>query len=95
MQTLRQKEQMIFRSIPGMFEVLHAEPAQASLIHSKYPDAVFAIHVADNLFQHDRELSLIMQKAYFSIINGDNIADVRLRYEKDTNEYWSKHMWDD
>lgn len=95
MQRLKQKEQMVFPTIPGMSELLHAEPEHALQLQAKYPDAVFAIHVADNLFHHNRELSLIMQKAYFAILNGENIADVRFRYEKDTDDYWNNHMWDD
>ena len=51
--------------------------------------------VASSLFNHNRELSEIIQKAYFSILNGENIASVRFAYDKATDEYWKRHMWDD
>lgn len=47
------------------------------------------------IFNHNRELSEITQKAYFSILNGENIASVRYAYDKATDEYWKRHMWDD
>lgn len=95
MQDLRTREQMVFSTIPGMNELLHAAPSQVPQIQTQYPDAYFAVYVAENLFHHNRELSLITQKAYFSILNGENIADVRFRYEKETDEFWQEHMWDD
>ena len=47
------------------------------------------------IFNHNRELGEITQKAYFSILNGENIASVRYAYDKATDEYWKRHMWDD
>ena len=47
------------------------------------------------IFNHNRELSEITQKAYFSSLNGENIASVRYAYDKATDEYWKRHMWDD
>ena len=47
------------------------------------------------IFNHNRELSEITQKAYFSILNGENIASVRFAYDKATDDYWKRHMWDD
>ena len=47
------------------------------------------------IFNHNRELSEITQKAYFSILNGENIASVRYAYDKATDEHWKRHMWDD
>ena len=64
-------------------------------VEAKYPDAVFAVVIASSLFNHNRELSEITQKAYFSILNGENIASVRFAYDKATDEYWKRHMWDD
>ena len=40
-------------------------------------------------------LSEITQKPYFSILNGENIASVRFAYDKATDDYWKRHMWDD
>ena len=95
MQDLRSKEVAVFSTIPGMNELLQASPAEKTEVEAKYPDAVFADVIASSLFNHNRELSEITQKAYFSILNGENIASVRFAYDKATDEYWKRHMWDD
>ena len=95
MQDLRAREQAAFSTIPGMSELLQASPADKAELESKYPDAAFAVGIASSLFNHNRELSGITQKAYFSILNGENIAGVRFRYDRETDEYWKEHMWDD
>ena len=95
MQDLRSKEVAVFSTIPGMNELLQAAPSEKAEVEAKYPDAVFAVVIASSLFNHNRELSEITQKAYFSILNGENIASVRFAYDKATDEYWKRHMWDD
>lgn len=95
MQDLKDREITVFSTIPGMNELLQASPAQKAEVESQYPDAVFAMVIASSLFNHNRELSEIIQKAYFSILNGENIASVRFAYDKATDEYWKRHMWDD
>ena len=95
MQDLKDREITVFSTIPGMNELLQASPAQKAEVEARYPDAVFAIVIASSLFNHNRELSEIIQKAYFSILNGENIASVRFAYDKATDEYWKRHMWDD
>ena len=94
-QDIKALEYRVFSTIPGMNELLQASPAQKAEIEAKYPDAVFAVVIASSLFNHNRELSEITQKAYFSILNGENIASVRFAYDKATDEYWKRHMWDD
>ena len=89
------QEYQVFSTIPGMNELLLASPTEKSEVEAKYPDAVFAVVIASSIFNHNRELSEITQKAYFSILNGESIASVRFAYEKATDEYWKKHMWDD
>lgn len=95
MKTLKERETIVFSTIPGMNELLQASPSQKAEVEAKYPDAVFAVVIASSLFNHNRELSEITQKAYFSILNGENIASVRFAYDKATDEYWERHMWDD
>lgn len=94
-QDLKAREITVFSTIPGMNELLQASPAEKPEVEAKYPDAVFAVVIASSLFNHNRELSEITQKAYFSILNGENIASVRFAYDKATDEYWKRHMWDD
>ena len=95
MQDLKDREITVFSTIPGMNELLQASPAEKAEVETKYPDAVFAVVIASSLFNHNRELSEITQKAYFSILNGENITSVRFAYDKATDEYWKRHMWDD
>ncbi len=95
MRDLRSREMAAFSSIPGMNELMQASPAQKEEIEAQYPDAVFAAMIASSLFNHNRQLGEITQKAYFSILNGENIASVRFAYDKATDEYWKRHMWDD
>ena len=92
---LRRREQTVFSTIPGMRELAQASLANIAEIEAQYPDAVFVAGIASSLFNHNRELSEITQKAYFSILNGENIASVRFAYDRATDEYWKEHMWDD
>ena len=94
-QYIKAQEHQIFSTIPGMIELLQASPAEKAEVETKYPDAVFAVIIASSLFNHNRELSEITQKAYFSILNGENIASIRFAYEKAMDDYWKRHMWDD
>lgn len=61
-------------------------------METTYPDAVFALMVADNLLGRDREQCKINQNAYFSILKGENIADVRLRYDSAMRKYVERHL---
>lgn len=94
-QDYRDLEAQVFPAIPGVMEILNAPDGMSEELEAIYPDASFAIHIANSLFQHNREISLITQTAYFSILRGEQIADIRLRYERELTEYWNQHMWDD
>lgn len=94
-QNLRNKEKLVFSTIPGMNEILQTSTTRKAEVASKYPDAVFAVLIATSLFNHNRELSEITQRAYFAILNGENIASIRSRYVHETDVYWKRHMWDD
>ena len=94
-QDYRNMEAQIFPKIPGLLEILKAPSETVSELEAEFPDAAFALRTANDLFQHNRELSIITQKAYFSILEGEKIADVRARYDKELTEYWNSHMWDD
>lgn len=92
---LRMREAAVFSTIPGMNELLQASPDKGTEIEVLYPDAVFASMIASSLFNHNRELCEITQRAYFAILNGENIASVRFAYNKATDDYWKNHMWDE
>lgn len=76
MQDLRAREMDAFSSIPGMYELIQADPDQKEAIGAQYPDAAFATMIAGSIFNHNRQLGEITQKAYFSILNGENISKI-------------------
>lgn len=91
----RKKEAAAFSKIRGMDLLLNAAPDSTDRLRSMYPDAAFALMTADNLFSGDREQCDIHQKAYFAILNGENMKSIRYRYEKEMEAYVQRHMWDD
>ncbi len=93
--TLQEHVHLAYSKIPGMREVCEADAENIAEVSAKYPDAFFAMQVASDLFQHDRELSLIHQTAFFSILNGEHIPTVRQRHSKDFQRYLDRHNWDD
>lgn len=93
MKELREREREIFQKIPGMPELLAAHFSADAV--SQYPDAAFAWMISESLLRGDREQCEINQRAYFSVLNGDSIANVRARYDADQKRYMERHMWDD
>lgn len=93
MRYYREKERVVFQKIPGMAALIESRFSPDAV--GQYPDAAFACMVADNLLCGDREQSAINQRAYFAILNGEPIANVRFRYDKETGAYLNRHMWDD
>ena len=75
--------------------MIHANADQRPMLEKKYPDAGFTLFIVSNLFFHDRELTDIHMSAYTDILNGDRIADIRFRYERDMKGYVERHLWDD
>ena len=92
---LFRREADIFSHIRGMEALLQAPPEKADALQAKYPDAAFALMTAANLFTGDREQCAIHQEAYFSILQGENLKNVRFRFEKEMDAYVKEHMWDD
>ena len=91
----REKERIVYSAIPGMDQILSSSPVEREKLEKKYPDAVFALMVADNLLGQDREQCEINQSAYLSILKGEDIADVRFRYDSAVRKYVERHLWDD
>ena len=91
----RQREYAVLHRIPGVYEMIHANADQRPKLEKKYPDAGFTLFIVSNLFFHDRELTDIHMSAYTDILNGDRIADIRFRYERDMKGYVERHLWDD
>ena len=94
-QYYRQKEAAVFSKIKGMDILLNAAPDSAEQLRTQYPDAAFALMTADNLFTGDREQCDIHQKAYYAILKGESLKNIRYRYEREMEAYVQRHMWDD
>ncbi len=94
MRQLQEAEAAIYSQIPGMGELLNATQENISDLETKFPDAAFARMISENLFTGDWEQNEIHQQAYFSILNGESIPQVRFRYDRDMEDYLERHMWD-
>lgn len=90
----QQREFTALCRIPGVRELMGAYADQRPALEKQYPDAAFALRIVSNLFFHDRELTNIHMAAYTAILNGDNLADARFRYERDLESYHLRHNWD-
>lgn len=80
--------------IPGFSALAKADGQDYDALAVEYPDALFALMIANNLFQHNREISEITQQAFFSIMDGMDIPSVRLQYDRRTDAYFQTHSWD-
>ena len=80
--------------IPGFSALAKADGQDYDALAAEYPDAVFALMIANNLFHHDREISEITQQAFFSIMDGMDIPSVRRQYDRSTDVYFQTHSWD-
>lgn len=89
------RERIAYQKISGMNEVLKAESAEIESVSAKYPDAVFAIMIHDEMVCGIRGVRNIVQKAHAAIIDGENMENVRFRYTKEMDEYFREHAWDD
>ena len=91
----RKKELDVFPTIPGMRELLTATEETLGEAEQKYPDAVFALMTANDILSGDRERNAITQQAYFEILQGKNISDIKRRHDRAMDRYLRQHMWDD
>lgn len=94
MSMLAQREAAAFGRIAGMQELLCAGPNAADQLKGQFPDAAFALMVANSLSLGDREQNELHQRAYLSILSGEPISNVRYRYERDRAQYMIAHNWD-
>ena len=90
----RQREAAALFRIPGVRELMNAKAHHRSDLEQKYPDAAFALNIISNPFIADRELGAIQMEAYSSILNGDAIADVHFKYDRQVDAYMTRHNWD-
>ena len=78
----RMREENALRRIPGVRELQRATPEQRGAVEIKYPDAIFALQIISNPFVNDREVGAIRMDAYAAILDGEAIADVRYKYDR-------------
>ena len=53
-----------------------------------------ALQIILNPFVNDREICVIRMDAYAAILDGESIADVRYKYDRQMDAYWAWHNWD-
>ena len=90
----QQREVAALRKIPGVRELLTAPDSQRATFQKKYPDADFALKIVTNPFISDRERGAIQLEAYSAILNGEAIADVHYKYDRQMDAYFTRHNWD-
>lgn len=90
----RQREAAALCRIPGVRELMSAQGDQRPALEQKYPDAAFALDILSNPFVQDRELGSIRMDAYSAILNGEAIADVHYKYDRQMDAYFVQHNWD-
>ena len=91
----RRREQDVFPRIPGMQELMMHYESSSDDLFRRYPDAAFAVMTSREILSGNREQNAICQQAYFDILQGKNIQEVRCRYEKAMTQYMKDHSWDD
>jgi hypothetical protein len=52
------------------------------------------LEILSNPFVHDRELGSIRMDAYSAILNGEAIAGVHYKYDRQMDAYVARHNWD-
>ena len=90
----RQREAAALIHIPGVRELMTAQGNLRHTLEQKYPDAAFALDILSNPFVQDRELGSIRMDAYSAILNGESIAGVHYKYNRQMDAYVARHNWD-
>ncbi|MEF2837051.1 MAG: hypothetical protein U0N82_04945 [Oscillospiraceae bacterium] len=88
-------ERVAFQKIDGMTEVLNANPSEIHEVSAKYPNAMFAIMIHEEMICKFDGIRDIARKAHAAILNGEAIENVRFRFSKEMDEYFREHTWDD
>ena len=88
-------ERLAYQKIAGMNEVLRAKPSDLETLSAKYPDAMFAIMIHDDMICRVAGVRNIVRKAHAAILEGEGIENVRFRYTKEMDDYFREHAWDD
>ena len=88
-------ERIAYRKINGMDEVLNAKPADIQEVSAKYPNAMFAIMIHEEMLCKFAGVRNIARKAHAAILSGEEIENVRFRFSKEMDEYFREHSWDD
>lgn len=93
-QYFQEKEAAVLHAIPGMDQLIASYSDERQKLEVLYPDAAFALKIVSDLFFPDRELAAIHMEAYSAILNGENIPDIRFRYQREMDAYHQRHLWD-
>lgn len=90
----RQREAAALYCIPDVRELIAAHGNLSPALEQKYSDAAFALDILSNPFVQDRELGSIRMDAYSAILNGEAIAGVHYKYDRQMDAYVARHNWD-
>ena len=89
------QERVAYQKISGMNEVLNANPDDFEHVSTKHPDAIFAIMIHDEMVCSIQGIRNIVRRAHASIMDGENMDNIRFRYFKEMDDYFREHSWDD
>ena len=89
------QEKRAYEKISGMSEVLSAKPTELENLSEKHPDAIFAIMIHDEMVCSIQGIRNIVRRAHASIMDGENMENIRFRYSKEMDDYFREHSWDD
>lgn len=90
----QQRADAALHRIPGAWEILNATASQRPALEATYPDAAFVVDILMNPFVPEKERCAIRMEAFAAILNGENLADVHRRYDREVANYLSDHNWD-
>ncbi len=91
------REQMegVFCQISGLPELLSHRVEMNEQTAAQYPEAAFVYRLVTEPFHHDNEINQINYRAIRSILNGESVANVQHRHDREFTNYMTRHMWDD
>lgn len=89
------QERAAYQKISGMNEILRAKPADLERLSEKHPDAIFAIMIHDEMVCRIQGIRNIVRRAHTAIMDGENMENIRFRYDREMDEYFQEHAWDD
>lgn len=92
-----EQEEAALAAIPGAQMLRYAAekaPEELPGLQKEFPDAAFALYVRSERHSPNFELASIAYDAFRQIVAGEEITDVRYKYDRATNAFVQRHCWD-